>query len=68
MSVVIILIAFLFLVFIEVIEINIFNISYNTKKNIDLRSKDEALIEFSSVTTIDVDFELERNIESKTTL
>ena len=66
--IILILIAFLFLVFIEVIEINIFNISYNTKKNIDLRLKDEALIEFSSVTTIDVDFELERNIESKTTL
>ena len=37
-----ILIAFMFLIFIEIIELNIFNISYNTKKNIENRSDDDS--------------------------
>ena len=35
---ILIIIAFMFLIFIEIIELNICNISYNTKKNIELRS------------------------------
>ena len=36
----------LFLIFIEVIEINIFDISYNTKRNIEIRAKQESFTEF----------------------
>ena len=43
---ILILIAFHFLIFIEIIEINICNISYNTKKNIEIRSGKESIIEF----------------------
>ena len=51
--VLLILIAFMFLIFIEVIEINIFKISYNTKKNIESRSKHETLIEFTNILASD---------------
>ena len=44
-----ILIAFTFLIFIEIIELNICNISYNTKKNIEKRSRKESLIEFRPI-------------------
>ena len=40
---ILILIVFAYLVFIEIIEVNICNISYNTKKNIEIRSKNEYL-------------------------
>ena len=40
------------LVFIEVIEINICNLSYNTKRNIELRSKTDVLIEFESASFV----------------
>ena len=40
-----ILIAFIFLIFIEIIEINIFNISYYTKRNIEIRSRNDSLID-----------------------
>ena len=40
---ILILIALAFLIFIEIIEINICNISYNTKKNIEIRAKNESL-------------------------
>ena len=43
---ILILITFMFLVYIEIIELNIFNISYNTKKNIELRSLEESIIGF----------------------
>ena len=43
----------MFLIFIEVIEINIFKISYNTKKNIESRSKHETLIEFTNILASD---------------
>ena len=43
---ILILIAFAILVYIEIIEINIFKVSYNTKKNIEIRSERESLIEF----------------------
>ena len=43
---ILILIAFHFLIFIEIIEINICNISYNTKKNNEIRSGKESIIEF----------------------
>ena len=36
---IVILIAFMFLVFVELIELNICNFSYNTKKNIEIRAK-----------------------------
>ena len=38
-------IAFMFLVFVEIIELNFWNISYNTKKNIELRSLTDSSIE-----------------------
>ena len=43
---ILILIAFAFLIYIEIIEVNICNISYNTKRNIEIRSGKEYLIEF----------------------
>ena len=43
---ILLLITITFLVFIEVIEINICNLSYNTKKNIELIAKKDALIEY----------------------
>jgi hypothetical protein len=49
--VILILIAFMFLIFIEIIELNVFNISYNTKKNIDIRAKSEILIDMDYITT-----------------
>ena len=49
---VLILIAFMFLIFIEIIELNIFNISYNTKKNIDIRSKYESFIDPDNILAI----------------
>ena len=45
---ILILIAIMLLVFIEVIEINICDLSYNTKKNIEFRAKKDLLIEFGS--------------------
>jgi len=36
--VILVVILFMFLIFVEIIELNIFNISYNTKKNIEIRS------------------------------
>ena len=38
------LIAFMFFVFIEIIELNICNLSFNTQKNIGLRASSEFLI------------------------
>ena len=43
---ILILIAFAILIYIEIIEINICNISYNTKRNIEIRSGIESFIEF----------------------
>ena len=47
--VLLILIAFMFLIFIEVIELNVFNISYNTKKNIEIRANTEILIAMDDI-------------------
>ena len=44
------LITFMFLVFIEIIELNIFNISYNTKRNIQSRSFDESFRKMETIT------------------
>ena len=49
----------MFLIFIEIIEINIFNISYNTKKNIELRSRIDSLIDFNSLLNINEEIEAE---------
>ena len=46
---ILILIAFMFLVFIEIIEVNIFNISYNTKRNIEIRSKIDSLFDINNI-------------------
>ena len=46
---ILILIAFMFLAFIEVIELNICNISFNTKNNIQLRSLSEYIEENSNI-------------------
>ena len=43
---ILILIALAFLIFIEIIEINICNISYDTKKNIEIRSRKESSNDF----------------------
>ena len=40
-----ILIAFTFLIFIEIIELDVFNISYNTKKNIEKRSRIDSQVD-----------------------
>ena len=39
----------MFLVFIEIIEINIFNISFNTKRNIEIRSKYDDLFDINNI-------------------
>ena len=62
--VLLILIAVMFLVFIEVIEINIFKISYNTKKNIELRSNNESSIEFNSIHLLNDEPEPDEQSES----
>ena len=62
--VLLILIAIMFLVFIEVIEINIFKISYNTKKNIELRSNNESSIEFNSIHLLNDEPEPDEQSES----
>ena len=46
---ILILIFITFLVFIEVIEINICKLSYNTKGNIELRSKTDSLVEYDYI-------------------
>ena len=43
-----IFISFTFLIFIEIIELNIFNISYNTKKNIGIRSKIDSSLDINN--------------------
>ena len=43
---ILILIAFAILIYIEIIEINICKVSHNTKKNIEIRADEESLIEF----------------------
>ena len=49
----------MFLIFIEIIEINIFNISYNTKKNIELRSRNESSIDNNNLIHIREEIEME---------
>ena len=44
-----ILIGFMFLVFIEIIEVNIFKISYNTKNNIHIRSRNDYLLNINNI-------------------
>ena len=46
---ILIIILFMLLVFIEVIEINICNLSYNTKKNINLRSEKDSFFDVDSI-------------------
>ena len=59
------LIAFTFLVYIEIIELNIFNISYNTKKNIESRCINESLFGFDdSVNPIEENSSSESDITS----
>ena len=63
---ILLLITIMFLVFIEVIEINICSLSYNTKKNIELRARKDCLIEFASITFSNDDPELDE--EEKSTI
>ena len=49
---ILILIFIMLLVFIEVIEINICKLSYNIKRNIELRSQKDILIEFGSASFV----------------
>ena len=56
---ILLLILFMFLIFIEIIEINIFNISYNTKKNIELRSRNESSIDNNNLIHIREEIEME---------
>ena len=56
---ILLLILFMFLIFIEIIEINIFNISYNTKKNIELRSRKESSIDNNNLIHIREEIEME---------
>ena len=59
------LIAFTFLVYIEIIELNIFNISYNTKKNIESRCICESLFGFDdSINPIEENSSSESDITS----
>jgi len=56
---ILLLILFMFLIFIEIIEINIFNISYNTKKNIELRAKRDSSLDNNSLIKTNEEIELE---------
>ena len=56
-----ILVTFMFLIFIEIIELNIFNISYDTKKNIEIRSKLETPFDINN--TIDSNEEIKEEDE-----
>ena len=56
---ILLLILFMFLIFIEIIEINIFNISYNTKKNIELRAKTDSSVDNNSLIKTNEEIELE---------
>ena len=44
-----IFISFMFLVFVEIIELNIFSISYNTKKNIEIRSEMDSFVDINAI-------------------
>ena len=46
---ILIFISFMFLVFVEIIELNIFNISYNTKKNIEIRSQMDSFVDINAI-------------------
>ena len=50
--IILVLIAFIYLFFIEIIELNICNISFNTKKNIERRSLTESLIGASIINNL----------------
>ena len=63
---ILILIAFHFLIFIEIIEINICNISYNTKKNIEIRSGKESIIEFKHTFSLTEEEEEKTEEDNKT--
>ena len=41
----------MFYIYIELIEINIFNLSDNTKRNIETRANNEALFEITTINT-----------------
>ena len=62
---ILILIAIMLLVFIEVIEINICNLSYNIKKNIELRSKNDSLFELDSIYLLNNEPELDEESEKQ---
>ena len=65
---ILLLITIMFLVFIEVIEINICNLSYNTKKNIESRARKESLIEFDSINFSKDEPELDEKSEKNSIL
>ena len=46
---ILVIILFAFLIFVEIIEINIFNISFNTKKNIERRSRLDSFVDINNV-------------------
>ena len=52
---ILILISFMFLIFIEIIELNIFNISFNTKRNIQLRSIEDNLVKMETLADLTED-------------
>ena len=56
---ILLLILFMFLIFIEIIEINIFDISYNTKKNIELRSRIDSDVDTNTLIHTIEEIELE---------
>ena len=60
---ILILMAIMFLVFIEVIEINIYNLSYNTKRNIKLRSKTDTKIEMEPIYLLNDEPKLDEETE-----
>jgi len=46
---ILVIILFAFLIFVEIIEINIFNISFNTKKNIERRSRLDSYLDINNI-------------------
>ena len=65
---ILIIILFMLLVFIEVLEINIFNLSYNTKKNIELRAKMNTTVEMEAIELLNEELELDEKSEKNYTI
>ena len=61
---ILVIMTFMFFVFIEIIELNMFQISFNTKKNIEFRSFDDSIRALSNLTPPEDDISVDEYEES----